>query len=253
MGKLEDKVILVTGASRGIGLAIAQALDSEGAKLILVGRNRGPLARTAAQIPGTVMSVPMDVTKPGEVKRLIAAVQKQIRRLDVLINNAGVFTYKPFVKTTLEDWKRNIETNLTSIFLTTQAAVPLLKRSQGDVVNVLSISSRVSFPNCSAYTAAKFGAWGLTGVLRRELRGEGIRVMAVLPGMTETRMKDEMDFSVRGEDLLQPEDVAAAVLSALVQPRRATTEEILLVPFGGALGRKNQSQRKPKFPPHPRS
>ena len=182
------------------------------------------------------MSMPADVTKPGDVKRLIAAVKKRIRRLDVLINNAGVFTFKPFAKTTLEDWRRNIETNLTSIFLTTQAALPLLKRSQGDVVNILSVSSRVAFPNCSAYSAAKFGALGLTGVLRRELRAEGIRVTAVLPGMTETRMKDELDFPVRGEDLLQPEDVAAAVLSALVQPRRATVEEILLMPSGGALG-----------------
>ena len=236
MGKLEGKAVLITGASRGIGLAIARALDSEGAKLILAGRNRGPLARAASQLPGTVMSMPVDVTKPGDVNRLLTAVQKRIRRLDVLINNAGVFTYKPFAKTTLEDWRRNIETNLTSIFLTTQAALPLLKRSQGEVVNILSISSRVAFPNCSAYAAAKFGALGLTGVLRRELRAEGIRVTAVLPGMTETRMKDELDFPVRGEDLLQPEDVAAAVLSALVQPRRATVEEILLVPSGGALG-----------------
>jgi len=236
MGKLEGKAVLITGASRGIGLAIARALDREGAKLILVGRNRGPLARAAAQLPGTVMSVPADVTQPLGVTRLIAAVQKQIRRLDVLINNAGVFTYKPFAKTTLEDWRRNLATNLTSIFLTTRAALPLLKRSQGDVVNILSISSRAAFPNCSAYTAAKFGAWGLTGVLRRELRAVGIRVTAVFPGMTETRMKDELDFSVRGEDLLQPEDVAAAVLSALVQPRRATVEEILLMPSAGALG-----------------
>jgi NAD(P)-dependent dehydrogenase (short-subunit alcohol dehydrogenase family) len=236
MRKLEGKTVLITGASRGIGLAIARALDGEGAKLILVGRNRGPLGRAAAQIPGTVMSMPADVTRPADVKRLFAAVKKQVRRLDVLINNAGVFTYKPFAKTTLEDWRRNIETNLTSIFLTSQAALPLLKRSQGDVVNILSISSRVAFANCSAYVAAKFGALGLTGVLRRELRAEGIRVTAVLPGMTETRMKDEFDFPVRSEDLLQPEDVAAAVLSALVQPRRATVEEILVMPSGGALG-----------------
>ena len=239
MGKLDGKAVLITGASRGIGLAIARTLDSEGAKLILVGRNHGPLARAAALLPGTVLSMPADVTKPGDVKRLIAAVQKQVRRLDVLINNAGVFTYKPFAKTTWEDWRSNIETNLTSIFLTTQAALPLLKRSQGDVVNILSISSRVAFPNCSAYAAAKFGALGLTGVLRRELRAEGIRVMAVLPGMTKTRMKDELDFPVRAEDLLQPEDVADAVLSALAQPRRATVEEILLMPAGGTLGGEN--------------
>jgi len=173
MGKLEGRAVLITGASFGIGLAIARALDSEGAKLILVGRNGGPLARAAAQVPGTVMSMPVDVTKPGDVKRLIAAVQKQIHRLDVLIYNARVFTYKPIAKTTLEDWKHNLEMNLTSIFLTAQAVLPLLKRSQGEVVNILSISSRVAFPNCSAYSATKLGALGLTSVLRREVRAEG--------------------------------------------------------------------------------
>jgi NAD(P)-dependent dehydrogenase (short-subunit alcohol dehydrogenase family) len=239
MGNFEGKTVLITGASRGIGLAIAQAFNREGAKLILVARDRGPLEHAAEQLAGTVMSVPADVTNPGEVKQLLAAVKKKIRRLDVLINNAGVFTFKPFAKTTLEDWRRNIETNLTSIFLTTQAALPLLKRSHGDVVNILSISSRIPFPNCSAYTAAKFGALGLTNVLRRELRADGIRVTAVLPGMTETRMKDEFDSPVRGEDLLKPGDVAAAVLSALAQPRRATVEEILLMPSAGPFSGEN--------------
>jgi NAD(P)-dependent dehydrogenase (short-subunit alcohol dehydrogenase family) len=235
MGKLEDKAVLITGASRGIGLAIARALEREGAMLILVARNREPLARAAAQLPGSVLSRPVDVTQPSEVKQLFAAVRRRIRRLDVLINNAGVFTYKAFAKTTLEDWRHNIETNLTSIFLMTRAALPLLKESRGDVVNILSISSRVAFPNCSAYSAAKFGARGLTSVLRRELRSQGIRVTAVLPGMTQTRMTVELDFSVRGQDLLQPEDVADAVLGALVAPRRATVEEILVMPSAGVL------------------
>ena len=235
MEKLEGKTVLVTGASRGIGLAIAQALDRESAKLVLVARNRGPLLRASRQISGCVMATAADVTKPAEVKRLFADVKKRAGTLDVLINNAGIFTYKPFAKTTLNDWRPNIETNLTSIFLTTQAAFPLLRRSHGDVVNILSVSSRVAFPNCSAYTAAKFGAWGLTSVLRRELRADGIRVMAVMPGMTDTRMKDEFDFSVPSKDLLQPDDVAAAVVSALAQPRRATVEEILLMPSGGAV------------------
>src|SRR5579863_557135 len=148
MGRLEGKIVLITGASRGIGLAIAHALNDGGAKLILAARSREPLARAATQLPGTLMSMATDVTKAGDVKRLLTAVQKRFRRLDVVVNNAGVFTYKPFAKTTPEDWQRNIATNLTSIFLVTQAALPLLKRSHGDVINILSVSSRVPFANC---------------------------------------------------------------------------------------------------------
>jgi NAD(P)-dependent dehydrogenase (short-subunit alcohol dehydrogenase family) len=235
MGQLDGKVVLLTGASRGIGLAIAKTLGEQGARLILVARHRGPLEQAAAQVPGALLTLPIDVTKPSDVKRLFATVQKRVHRLDVLINNAGVFTFKPFVRTTLDDWRRNLETNLTSLFLTTQAALPMLRRSHGDVVNILSISSRVSFPNCSAYSASKFGALGLTDVLRKELRALGIRVTAILPGMTNTRMKKEFDSPVAAQDLLQPEDVAAAVRSALEQPRRATVEEIMLLPSGGAI------------------
>jgi len=238
MGQLDGKVVLLTGASRGIGLAIAKTLGEQGARLILVARNRGPLEQAAAQAPGALLALPTDVTKPGDVKRLFATVQKRVHRLDVLINNAGVFTFKPFARTTLDDWRQNLETNLTSLFLTTQAALPLLRRSHGDVVNILSISSRVSFPNCSAYSASKFGALGLTEVLRKELRALGIRVIAILPGMTNTRMKKEFDAPVRAQDLLEPEDVAAAVRSALEQPRRATVEEIVLLPSGGPLAAK---------------
>ena len=238
MGQLDGKVVLLTGASRGIGLAIAKTLGEQGARLILVARHRGPLEQAAAQVPGALLTLPIDVTKPSDVKRLFATVQKRVHRLDVLINNAGVFTFKPFVRTTLDDWRRNLETNLTSLFLTTQAALPMLRRSHGDVINILSISSRVSFPNCSAYSASKFGALGLTDVLRKELRALGVRVTAILPGMTNTRMKKEFDSPVAAQDLLQPEDVAAAVRSALEQPRRATVEEIMLLPSGGAIGAK---------------
>ena len=227
--------MLITGASRGIGLAIARALDREGARLILTARRRAPLARAAAQLPGTLMHMPADVTRPGDVRRLAAAIRRRARRLDILINNAGVFTYKPFAKTTLGEWRKNLETNLTSIFLTTRVVLPLLKRRGGDVVNILSISSRFPFANCSAYAASKFGALGLTGVLRSELRAEGIRVMAVLPGMTATRMKDDLGFRLPGDQLLLPVNVADAVVGALTQPRHAMVEEILLAPTAGAF------------------
>ncbi len=239
MGQLEGKVILVTGASRGIGLATAQALGAEGARLVLVAKGRAALKRAAHGVPGAVLALAADLTSPAEVKRLFTTVRQRFRRLDVLVNCAGVFAYKPFEKTTWEDWRSNIENNLTSVFLTTKAALPLLARSRGHIVNVLSISSIQAFPNCSAYCASKYGALGLTRVLREELRARDIRVTGIIPGSTNTRMKKEFDFPVRGEDLLQPEDVAACVLGALVQPGRAMVEEVVVMPSGGKLGSKS--------------
>jgi 3-oxoacyl-[acyl-carrier protein] reductase len=235
MGQLEGKVILVTGASRGIGLAIAQALGKEGGKLILVARDDHALNRATRQVLGAALALRADVTRPSDVKRLFATVQKRFHRLDILVNCAGVFTYKPFERTTLEDWQKNIETNLTSVFLTVKAALPLLARSQGHVVNILSISSVRAFANCSAYSASKFGALGLTRVLREELRVHKIRVTGVIPGSTNTRMKKQFGFPVRGEDLIQPEDVAACVLGALRLPARATVEEIVVMPSCGRV------------------
>lgn len=235
MSQLEGKVILVTGANRGIGLAIARALGREGARLVLVGRNAAAIQRAAAEVKGTALALRADVTRPGDVKRALAAVRKRLRRLDVLVNNAGAFTYKPFARTTLTDWQKNLDANLTSLFLMTREALPLLSRSRGQLVNILSISSREAFANCSAYCASKFGALGFTRVLREELRPLGIRVTAILPGSTNTRLKDEFDFPVRGSDLLQPEDVAAAVVGALTQPARSTVEEVLLMSSRGKL------------------
>jgi 3-oxoacyl-[acyl-carrier protein] reductase len=235
MNPLQGKVALVTGASRGMGLAIATALGDAGARLILVSRHRKDLQRAAAGLPGAELIFPANLTRPREVARLVGAVRKRFRRLDILVNNAGVFTYKPFVRTTEADWRRNIETNLTALFLVTRAALPLLARRRGHIVNILSISSREAFANCSAYTASKFGALGLTRVLREELRPRGVRVTAILPGSTNTRLKDEFDFPVRGADLIQPEDVAAAVLGALTQPPQTLVEEIILMPSRGKL------------------
>jgi NAD(P)-dependent dehydrogenase (short-subunit alcohol dehydrogenase family) len=237
MGKLEGKIVLVTGGSRGIGLAIAQRLGKEGARLVLVARNEAALRRAAKEVPGGALIVRADVTEPRQVERLYKVVGHEMGGLDILINNAGVFTYKPFVSTSLVDWHRNIETNLTALYLCTRGALPLLGRSRSaHLVNILSVSSLHPFVNCSAYTASKFGALGLTRVLREELRPLKIRVTGILPGSTNTRLTDEFGFPICRIDLIQPMDIAEAVLGALTQPPRTTVEEILLMPSQGSVG-----------------
>lgn len=236
MSELKDTVAMVTGASRGIGFAIAARLAKEGAEVVMTARNAEALRKAAKQVPGKAVPVVADVTSPRDVARLFRRVKKLYGRLDTLVNCAGVFTYKPFRETTLKEWNNNLETNLTAPFLMTQAALPLLAGVEHPhIVNILSISSTRAFPNCSAYTASKFGALGLTRVLRKELQPQGVRLTAILPGLTDTRMLNEFGFEISREQVMQPEDVADAVFTALRQPPRTAVEEVLLMPSSGAL------------------
>ena len=236
MRRFDGKVIVVTGGSRGIGLAIAKACAAEGAQLVLAARERRTLAQAATQLPARPLAIAADVTRPAQVARLFRRVRQEFGRVDVLIASAGAFTFRPFIRTSLADWRRNIESNLTSLYLTTRAALPLLERSRSPhIVNILSVSSKQAFANCSAYCASKFGALGFTRVIAEELRPKGIRVTAVLPGSTNTRMTREFGFPVNRATLIQPEDVAAAVLAALLQPARTTLDEVHLAPSRGAL------------------
>jgi NAD(P)-dependent dehydrogenase (short-subunit alcohol dehydrogenase family) len=235
MGRLDGKVALVTGGSRGIGLAVAEAASREGASLILAAREPKALEFAEEAVPGS-RTFAADVTDPQQVERLFRHIRKEHGRLDVLVNSAGVFTFKPFARTRLDEWRANLDTNLTALFLVVKAALPLLARSRAPhIVNVLSVSSVRAFANCSAYCASKFGALGFTRVLAEELRPKKVRVTAVLPGSTNTRMMRQFGFPVDRAELVQPEDVAEAVLAALVQPSRTTIEEILVTPSRGAL------------------
>jgi NAD(P)-dependent dehydrogenase (short-subunit alcohol dehydrogenase family) len=236
MGQLGDRIALVTGGSRGIGLAIARALDHEGAALILVGRDSKALREARRTLSGPAEVCRGDVRRPNDVRRIFEQARRRHRRLDILVNNAGMFTYKPFIKTSLTEWENNLQTNLTSLFLAIQAALPLMARSRSPhIVNVLSISARSAFPNCSAYTASKFGALGLTRVGRQELRPLGIRVTAVLPGVTNTAMLSAFGDKNARAKALDPEDVAKVVVGAILQPPRASVEEISILPSSGVF------------------
>ncbi len=234
-GRLRGRTILVTGGSRGIGRAIAEACAREGAVLALAARE-GPALREAGRAALGATVFPCDVTKDAEVRELFRMIRGRFKGLDALVNNAGVFTYKPFTKTSRAEWDRTIGTNLTALYSVTRSALPLLQRGHSpQIINVLSISSRTAFPKCSAYCASKFGALGFTRVIAQEFRPLGIRVTAILPGSTSTRMSDEFDFPIDRTKLLQPEDVAQSVVTALLQPPRGVVDEILLTPAAGNL------------------
>jgi len=231
---LKGKVVVVVGGSSGIGFAIAGSVVKAGATLAIVARDAARL-RQAGKALGAALTLRADVRQEMQTTRAFRVIGGHFGRIDALVNSAGTFTYKPFERTTITDWRLNLDANLTSVFLATRAALPVLIKSQGQVVNILSISSRHAFANCSAYTAAKFGALGLTRVLAEELRPHGIRVSAIFPGATNTRLVRAFGFAIEPERLVQPEDVAQAVLTVLMAPRHATIAEIVVTPSGGAL------------------
>jgi NAD(P)-dependent dehydrogenase (short-subunit alcohol dehydrogenase family) len=232
------KLALITGAGQGIGLAIAQALASEGCNLVISGRNRSTLNRAARHLSRrkvSVLPVVCDVRDPLEVERLLAVVKNQFRRLDILINNAGIAHPNLSVaKLPVHSWMDVIGTNLTGMFLVTQAALPLMKRG-GAIVNNLSISAKRVFPGLSAYNASKHGALGFTNTLREELRGQGIRVIALLTGATDTAIWNTFWPEAPRKKMMSPKTIAEAVVNALTLPAESTVEELTILPSAGVL------------------
>jgi len=234
---LHAHVALVTGATRGIGLAIAHALAAQGCNLILTGRDEQALRRIGRELKSPkiqLLAHPCDVRDPQSIDDLFRAARRQFKRLDILINNAGIAHANLTVdKLPLPLWKDVIETNLTGPFLVTQAALATMKRG-GTIVNNLSIANRV-FAGMSAYIVSKHGALGLTNTLREELRPKGIRVIALLPGATNTDIWNTFWPQAPRKKMMSPATVAAAVVNAILLPPNATVEALEILPTAGLL------------------
>jgi NAD(P)-dependent dehydrogenase (short-subunit alcohol dehydrogenase family) len=235
---LRGKIALITGATRGIGVAIARALKAQGCNLVIAGRNEArlqTLERDLSTDKTRVLARVCDVRNSTEVHEFFVAVKARFHRLDILINNAGVaHSNLRVADLPVESWQKVIETNLTGLFLVTRAALPLMK-SGGAIVNNLSISAKRVFPGLSAYNASKHGALGFTNTLREELRERGIRVIALLPGATDTLIWNSFWPNVPRKKMMKPKTVAQAVTNALMLPENSTVEELVLMPTGGAL------------------
>ena len=236
--RLRGQIALVTGATRGIGLAIARALAAEGCDLILTGRDQTALnlaSRGLARKKIRVLAHPCDVRDPHSVDDLFRLIRRQFPRLDILVNNAGIaHANLPVEKIPFPVWKDVLETNLDGTFLVTQAALTIMKRG-GTIVNNLSIAANRVFAGSAAYNASKHGALGLTNTLREELRPRGIRVIGLLPGATDTDIWKTFWPAAPRRKMMSPEIVAQAVAQAILLPPNVTVENIEILPSAGAL------------------
>lgn len=234
---LLGKIAVVTGASRGIGLSIAELLAAEGCDLALCSRDTKfiPETELADRHGVKVLVYECDVRDENSVAEFFSSVRDRYTTFDYLINNAG--TAHPTAEIedlAVDDWRDVIETNLTGMFLCTQAALPIMNRG-GAIVNNLSVASKSVFAGQAGYIASKHGAKGLTDAMREELRPRGIRVVGLVAGATDTDIWNIFWPDAPRDRMMAPDVVARAVVNALMLPPETTVEEIVIAPTAGEL------------------
>jgi NAD(P)-dependent dehydrogenase (short-subunit alcohol dehydrogenase family) len=229
---LEGRVALVTGASRGIGWAIARTLGRMGAMLSLCARDPQKLlsARRDLEAEGaTVLDVPADVSRPDDVTSLVQTTERSLGPIEILVNNAGIGHFAPIQESSEANWDTTLNTNLKAVFLLSKAVAPgMIARRSGHIINIASLAGKNAFAGGSLYCASKWGLLGLTQCAAEDLRPYGVRVSAICPGSVAT------DFSPHStkdpSKMLQPEDVAHAVELILTQTPQSFISEVLLRP-----------------------
>jgi 3-oxoacyl-[acyl-carrier protein] reductase len=244
---LSGQVALVTGASQGLGRAIAEALAAAGAKVALVARSAGKLADVAAGIRaagGTAEEFPCDVSKGDEVVKVVEQVVEKLGRLDILVNNAGVTRDTLLPRMSDEEWDEVLTTNLRGPFLFMRAASrPMMQQRYGRIINVSSVSGLIGNPGQANYSASKAGLVGLTRTVSKELAGRKVTVNAVAPGFIASDMTaalgpallDEVKKRVPAKRLGEAWEIAEAVLFLAAPSSSYITGQVLVVD-GGLIG-----------------
>jgi NADP-dependent 3-hydroxy acid dehydrogenase YdfG len=245
-GSLEGRRAAITGASSGIGEATALALAVEGASVALGARRKDRLDDLAGRIKaegGAAIALEADIGNEEQAHRFVNGAADELGGLDVLVNNAGVMLLGPVEGTDTDEWRTMIDVNLLGLLYCTQAALPLLREGgNGHVVNLSSVAGRTASLGAGVYNMTKWGVTGFSEALRQEAAHSGIRVTCIEPGFVDTELQghntNPMVVEAIGKmreqtgELLQAEDIAAAIIHAVTAPKRVNVNEILVRPTG---------------------
>jgi|SRR5690625_2922163 len=217
---LQNKVAIITGATKGVGRATALALAKEGASLGLMARTEADLQAVAEEVKEFDVKVAIataDVSDNAQVEQAVEKLYTDLGKFDILINNAGIARFGGFLELPVEEWERVVRVNLFGMYYVTRAVLPkLIEQKSGDIINISSTAGEKGGPVTSAYSASKFGVLGLTESLAMEARKHDIRVTALTPSTIVTDLAIDQGL-VKGDetDVLQPEDLAELIVSAL--------------------------------------
>jgi NADP-dependent 3-hydroxy acid dehydrogenase YdfG len=229
---MNSKTAIISGASRGIGRAVAQTLAHNGFNVALLARNKADLQIIEKEIDKNVKTYALDISNEQEVNEAVADILQTFGKIDVVINNAGVGVFKPTEELTSKEWDNLMDTNVKGTFLLTKATLPHLKNQHsGIIIGIASDVSKRVFPNGSLYCATKYAQDAYLSAVRKEVRRFGIKVSLIYPGLVDTYFHNDTEGSSKQSDWLESQDIANAVLYVCNAPVHVVLDEIMIHPI----------------------
>ncbi len=230
MPNLTGKVAIVTGSTKGIGLAIAERMINDGISVVVSSRTESEVASVVERLGDHAFGIVCDVADAKACQRLVDETVERFERLDVLVNNAGLGIFKPISEMTVEEWRLQIDVNLGGVFYCSKAALShLIASGDGYIINIGSLAGRNTFANGTGYNASKFGLLGMSEAMMLDVRYDDVRVSIVMPGSVNTPFSDHAISPQRGWKL-EADDCALAVMQLLEYPRGAHVSRIEMRP-----------------------
>lgn len=234
--ELSGKTVLLTGASSGIGRAMARALAGEGARLALAGRSAERLNALAGEIGGDAFAIPSDLTRPGEVERVVAEAKARLGPIDIVLPNAGLYIPGDVAEGDPDAWDELLSVNVNSVFRLVRAVLPeMIERKQGDIIITSSVSGHQAIQWEPVYSASKHAVQSFVHGLRRQVARHNVRVGAIAPGMVLNELWGITDPAVieakiEAREGLRSEDVAEALIFMLTRPANVTVRDLVMLP-----------------------